>query len=163
MKINIRVQPRAKRNRLIKMNRQAGQLGDEWKLQLTAPPVDGKANQACIEFFARGLRIPRSRVRLLSGEKSRHKLLELDGVSEAEFLRFAAGDESVSEECIRAATVMERSQPHGKFSNLWDRSLAARRPRGSGPQGGHGSDGYPLRQCEPLIFRASVYCGITSK
>ena len=97
MKMKIRVQPRAKRNRLIKMNRQAGQLGDEWKLQLTAPPVDGKANQACIEFFARGLRIPRSRVRLLSGEKSRHKLLELDGVSEAEFLRFAAGDESVSE------------------------------------------------------------------
>ncbi len=91
MKIKIRVQPRAKRNRLMKMNRQAGQLEDEWKLQLTAPPVDGKANQACIEFFARGLGIPRSRVRLLSGEKSQHKLLELDGVSEAEFLRFATG------------------------------------------------------------------------
>ncbi len=92
MKINIRVQPRAKRNRLIKMNRQAGQLGDEWKLQLTAPPVDGKANQACIEFFARALGIPRSRVRLLSGEKSQHKLITLEGVSEAEFLRFAEGD-----------------------------------------------------------------------
>ncbi len=91
MKIKIRVQPRAKRNQLIKMNRQAGQLGDEWKLQLTAPPVDGKANQACIEFFARGLEISRSRVRLLSGEKSQHKLLELDGVGEAEFLRFAVG------------------------------------------------------------------------
>ncbi len=92
MKINIRVQPRAKRNQLTKMNRQTGQLGEEWKLQLTAPPVDGKANQACIEFFARALGIPRSRVRLLSGEKSQHKLLELDGVSEAEFLQFAAGD-----------------------------------------------------------------------
>ncbi len=85
MKIKIRVQPRAKRNRL------AGQLQDEWKLQLTAPPVDGKANQACIEFFARGLGIPRSRVRLLSGKKSQHKLLELEEVTEAEFLRFAAG------------------------------------------------------------------------
>ncbi len=97
MKIKIRVQPRAKRNRLIKMNRQAGQLGDEWKLQLTAPPVDGKANQACIDFFARGLGIPRSRVHLLSGEKSQHKLIALDGVSVAEFLRFAAGHESASE------------------------------------------------------------------
>ena len=85
MKIKIRVQPRAKRNRL------TGQLQDEWKLQLTAPPVDGKANQACIEFFARGLGIPRSRVRLLSGEKLQHKLLELEEVTEAEFLRFAAG------------------------------------------------------------------------
>ncbi len=92
MKIKIRVQPRAKRNRLTKMNRQAERLGEEWKLQLTAPPVDGKANQACVDFFARGLGIPRSRVRLLSGEKSHHKLLELDGISEAEFLRFAEGD-----------------------------------------------------------------------
>ena len=91
MKIKIRVQPRAKRNRLTKMNRQAEELQDEWKLQLIAPPVDGKANQACIEFFARGLGIPRSRVRLLSGEKSQHKLITLEGISEAEFLRFAEG------------------------------------------------------------------------
>ncbi len=75
----------------MKMNRQAGELQAEWKLQLTAPPVDGKANQACVEFFARGLGIPRSRVRLLSGEKSQHKLIALEGVSESEFLRFAAG------------------------------------------------------------------------
>ena len=75
----------------MKMNRQAGQLGDEWKLQLTAQPVDGKANHACIDFFARGLGISRSRVRLLSGEKSQHKLIALEGVSEAEFLRFAVG------------------------------------------------------------------------
>ena len=91
MKIKIRVQPRAKRNQLTKMNRQAGELPDEWKLQLIAPPVDGKANQACIEFFVRDLGIPRSRVHLLSGEKSQHKLIALDGVSEAEFLRFAEG------------------------------------------------------------------------
>ena len=83
MIVRVKVQPRAKRNDL------AGQMEQEWKLLLTAPPVDGRANQACIEFFARGLRIPQSRVRLLSGEKSRHKVLELEGVSEAEFLRFA--------------------------------------------------------------------------
>lgn len=84
MIVRIRVQPRAQKNAL------AGQIEQEWKLLLTAPPLEGRANQACIEFFARGLRIPQSRVRLVSGEKSRHKVLELDGVSEEEFLRFAA-------------------------------------------------------------------------
>lgn len=84
MILRVRVQPRAKKNAL------AGRLEQEWKLLLTAPPIEGRANQACVEFFARGLGIPQSRVRLLSGEKSRHKVLELDGVSEEEFLRFAA-------------------------------------------------------------------------
>ena len=84
MIVRVRVQPRAKKNAL------AGQIEQEWKLLLTAPPVEGRANQACIEFFARGLRISQSRVRLLSGEKSRHKVLALDGVSEEEFVRFAA-------------------------------------------------------------------------
>ena len=84
MILRVRVQPRAKKNAL------AGQIEEEWKLLLTAPPIEGRANQACIEFFARGLGIPRSRVRLLSGEKSRHKVLELDGISEEEFLRFAS-------------------------------------------------------------------------
>ena len=86
MILRVRVQPRAKKNAL------AGQIEQEWKLLLTAPPIEGRANQACIEFFARGLRIPQSRVRLLSGEKSRHKVLELDGISEEEFLRFASRD-----------------------------------------------------------------------
>ena len=84
MILRLWVQPRARKNRL------AGQVQEEWKLHLTAPPVEGKANQACIDFFAKGLDIARSRIRLLSGEKSRHKVLDLDGVSEEEFQRFAA-------------------------------------------------------------------------
>ena len=88
MILRVRVQPRAKRNAL------AGQMEQEWKLFLTAPPLDGRANQACIEFFARGLKIPQSRVRLVAGEKSRHKVFELEGVSEAEFLRFASSPQA---------------------------------------------------------------------
>ncbi len=88
MTIQIKVQPRAKKNCL------AGRLDNEWKLQLTAPALEGKANQACMEFFARGLGIARSRVKLLSGEKSRHKVIGLEGVSEAEFLQFASGSKS---------------------------------------------------------------------
>ena len=86
MILRVRVQPRAKKNAL------AGQIEQEWKLLVTAPPIEGRANQACVEFFARGLGIPQSRVRLLSGEKSRHKVLELDEVSEEEFLQFATSD-----------------------------------------------------------------------
>jgi len=88
MLLRVRVQPRASKNAL------AGQIEQEWKLLLTAPPLEGRANQACIEFFARGLRIPQSRVRLVSGEKSRHKVLDLEGVSEEEFLRFASASQS---------------------------------------------------------------------
>ena len=83
MILQIHVQPRAKRNRLVRQQQQ------EWKLQLTAPPIEGKANQACIEFLARRLGIASSRVRLLAGEKSRHKRIELEGVTEEEFLKFA--------------------------------------------------------------------------
>jgi len=89
MIIRVRVQPRAKRNTL------SGPLEDEWKLQLTAPALEGRANKACIEFFARGLGIARSRVKLLSGEKSRHKVLSLDQITEAEFLRFASGGQTL--------------------------------------------------------------------
>lgn len=83
MILSLRVQPRSGRNRLVRDTQ------GEWKLQLTAPPVEGKANRACIEFLARALGIAPSRVRLLSGEKSRHKRIELDGISEEEFLRLA--------------------------------------------------------------------------
>ena len=82
MILQLQVQPRAKRNRLVRQQ-------EEWKLQLTAPPIEGKANQACIEFLAQGLGIARSRVRLLAGEKSRHKRIELEGVTKEEFLKFA--------------------------------------------------------------------------
>jgi len=82
----VRVQPRAKRNTL------KFRPPDEWKLLLTAPPVDGAANEACIDFFARGLRIPRSRVQLLVGKLSRQKVIALDGVSLDQLIRLAAGE-----------------------------------------------------------------------
>ena len=83
MKIRIKVQPRAARDEL-----KPWQL-EEWKLCLKAPPVDGKANEACAEFFAKGLGIPRARVRIVSGHNSRQKLIELEGVEREEFLAWA--------------------------------------------------------------------------
>lgn len=73
----IKVQPRAKRNAIV------GELGDALKVALTAPPVDGKANQACVEFFSEILRVPRSVVMIAGGETSRNKVIRVVGISAA--------------------------------------------------------------------------------
>jgi len=73
----VRVHPRAKRNAI------TGELGDALKVSLTAPPIDGRANEACIEFFAKLLKVPRSSVTIASGQKSRDKVLRVAGVTAA--------------------------------------------------------------------------------
>ncbi|MBI3666404.1 MAG: YggU family protein [Acidobacteria bacterium] len=82
----IKVQPRASRDRV------AGMVGEEWKVLLRAPAVEGKANRACIEFFSRGLNVPRSAVSIVAGEKSRHKRIEIEGVAQEELERFLRGE-----------------------------------------------------------------------
>jgi uncharacterized protein (TIGR00251 family) len=71
----VKVQPRARKNAI------TGAIGNALKLALTAPPVEGKANQAVIEFFAEFFEIPRSSVSIASGETSRNKLIRVNGVS----------------------------------------------------------------------------------
>ena len=80
----LRVQPRAGRTAF------AGIMGDAIKLAITAPPVDGKANQAVIEFLAKRLHTAKSSVVILSGETGRNKLIEIRGVS-AEKVRKVLG------------------------------------------------------------------------
>jgi uncharacterized protein (TIGR00251 family) len=80
----VKVQPRAKRNAVV------GELGDALKLNLTAPPVEGRANEACIEFLANLLEVPRSSVSIASGESSRQKVIRVVGLS-AEQLRKRLG------------------------------------------------------------------------
>jgi uncharacterized protein (TIGR00251 family) len=71
----VKVQPRARKNSI------TGAVGDALKLALTAPPVDGRANEACIEFFANLLDVPRSSVTIASGETSRNKVIRVAGLS----------------------------------------------------------------------------------
>jgi uncharacterized protein (TIGR00251 family) len=61
------IQPRASRNKVI------GLQGEALKISLTAPPVDGAANSACCAFLAKLFNLSKARVRLVSGESSRHK------------------------------------------------------------------------------------------
>jgi len=71
----VRVHPRARKNAI------TGVLGDALKLSLTAPPAEGRANQACIEFLAEVLRLPRSSVTIAAGPASRNKVVRVAGIT----------------------------------------------------------------------------------
>jgi uncharacterized protein (TIGR00251 family) len=79
--LNVKVHPRAKKNAI------TGEIGEALKLSLTAPPIAGQANEACIEFFAAVLKVPRSSIRIASGQSSRRKTLRIWGISADEVRR----------------------------------------------------------------------------
>lgn len=72
MRIYVKVSPRSSRNEVQKIS--AG----EYKVKLTAPPVDGQANKALIELMADYFDVARSSVRILSGKTAKIKLLEIE-------------------------------------------------------------------------------------
>ena len=72
---SVRVHPRAKRNAI------TGEHGEALKISLTTPPVEGRANAACIEFLAKLLKVPRSSVTIASGENSRNKVIRMAGLT----------------------------------------------------------------------------------
>ena len=74
----VKIHPRAKKNAI------TGEVGDALKLALTAPPIEGRANEACIEFFANLLKVPRSSVNIASGQTGRRKVIRVAGLSAAE-------------------------------------------------------------------------------
>jgi uncharacterized protein (TIGR00251 family) len=74
----VRVQPRARKNAIV------GEIGDALKLALTAPPVEGRANDACIEFLAEFLKVPRSSITIAAGQTSRNKVIRVRGLTAAE-------------------------------------------------------------------------------
>jgi uncharacterized protein (TIGR00251 family) len=83
--VRIRVIPNARKTEFI------GYREGELILRLNAPPVDGKANKAAVEFVARYLGVPRSAVFLAAGERSRHKIFQIVGLKSADLERKLAG------------------------------------------------------------------------
>jgi uncharacterized protein len=74
----VKVKPRSSRERL------AVEASGELRLELHAPPAEGEANEACVRFFARGLRLPQACVVILSGQRARRKLVRVTGHSAKE-------------------------------------------------------------------------------
>ena len=80
-RITVRVQPRARATRV------AGRMENAYRLQVAAPPVDGKANDACIAFLAELAGVAKSHVRIVSGLTSRMKVVEIEGIGQQELER----------------------------------------------------------------------------
>lgn len=80
----IKVHPRAKKDAI------TGEVGEALKVSLTSPPVDGRANEACIEFFAKLLKVSRTSVTIAAGQSSRNKIIRVSGMSAAQ-LRSSLG------------------------------------------------------------------------
>jgi len=76
--LSIRIQPRASKNEITRMEN--GRL----KIRLTAPPVDGAANEALIRLLAETLSVTKSHVEIVSGHTSRDKIVRISGVGKAD-------------------------------------------------------------------------------
>ena len=76
-RLRIKVHARARRDKLV------GIQGGLLRVKVTAPPVEGKANQAVIELLAAHLRVPKSSIRIVSGEHAPLKLVEVAGLDSA--------------------------------------------------------------------------------
>jgi uncharacterized protein (TIGR00251 family) len=76
VRLTVRVQPRAATSAI------AGVHGEAMKVRLTAPPVDGAANEALVNLLAEYFRIPRRAITIVSGTSARTKVVELAGVTE---------------------------------------------------------------------------------
>lgn len=77
---SVRVQPRASKNEV------AGELGGALKIRLQAPAAENRANEALVEFLAHLLKTPKAAVRILSGDRSRTKRIEIRGVTKQQVL-----------------------------------------------------------------------------
>jgi len=79
--LSIRIQPRASKNEVIAME------NGGFKIRLTAPPVNGAANEALIRFLADAISVSKSQIEIVSGHTSRDKIVRIHGVIEADAKR----------------------------------------------------------------------------
>lgn len=76
VRFSVRVQPRASRSEVV------GIYGDALRVRLSSPPVDGAANDELVKFLAHVFAVARRDVRILAGESSRSKIVEIEGITE---------------------------------------------------------------------------------
>lgn len=76
--IRVRVLPRSSKNQV------QGMDAGTFKVKLTAPPIEGKANAALLKFLAKKLGVPKTDMEIVSGERSRIKSIRIQGLSTEE-------------------------------------------------------------------------------
>ena len=80
-KLTLRVSPGARRGGVV------GRQGTVWKIRVTAPPEDGRANDALVRLLAKTLDVPRRDVEIVSGHGARDKIVALAGIGPDEIER----------------------------------------------------------------------------
>ena len=83
--LRLRVSPGARRTELV------GRHGDAWKVRVSAPPEDGRANDAVLSLLAKQLDLPRRSLEIVSGRSGRDKVVRMTGISQAESERRLEG------------------------------------------------------------------------
>lgn len=76
VRLHLFIQPKSSKDEIV------GPHNGEIKIKLTAPPVDGKANEALIKFLSKYFELPKKNFSLVRGETGRHKVVEVSGISE---------------------------------------------------------------------------------
>ena len=84
VRFTVRVQPRASRSAI------EGVHDDALRVRLSAPPVDGAANEALVELLAKALGVAKRNVRVVAGAASRSKVIEVEGVASERVRALAA-------------------------------------------------------------------------
>lgn len=74
MRVRVKVNPRSSKDQLLDLD------AETIRVKLTAPPVEGEANLALVKFIARTCRIPKGNVEIISGKKSRQKVIQIRGL-----------------------------------------------------------------------------------
>ncbi len=87
MILNVRVIPRAKKTELAGIRPSPDSGVPELVIRVSAPPLEGAANDAVIELLAERLGIPRRNLRIVSGETSRRKRIDITGLAPADVAR----------------------------------------------------------------------------
>jgi hypothetical protein len=77
--IQVQIQPRSSKDQIVGLHN--GRL----KIKISAPPVDGKANQALIEFIAKALGVSKSKVEIVKGHSSKLKTLKISGIDQKSY------------------------------------------------------------------------------
>lgn len=80
IRVGIKVQPRAANNAL------AGEQEGKLKIRITAPPVEGEANKMLIAYLSQLLKLPKKNIKIIKGDTSTQKLVELRGITDSEFI-----------------------------------------------------------------------------
>lgn len=82
LRFGVKVQPRSSRNQIV------GEHEGDIKIKVMAPPVEGAANQALQKFLAELFKLPKKDIRIVRGETSRHKIVEIRGIEAENLLAF---------------------------------------------------------------------------